>query len=83
MSLAFCNRFLYSGLDAARAIYAKRGFKLTKSEAYTGFNHKLVGETWSCGYRHRGDEESSFSGYFYSHLGSQPNIFGYMQLLLL
>ena len=36
-----------SVLVAARAIYAKRGFKLIKSEAYTGFGHDLVGETWS------------------------------------
>ncbi len=35
-----------SGLQAARAIYLKRGFKLTKSEAYQGFGHDLVGETW-------------------------------------
>jgi GNAT superfamily N-acetyltransferase len=35
-----------SGLQAARAIYLKRGFKLTKSEAYQGYGHDLVGETW-------------------------------------
>ena len=36
-----------SCLDAARAIYAKRGFKLIKSEAYEGFGQKgLVSETW-------------------------------------
>ncbi|MFC6279754.1 MULTISPECIES: bifunctional helix-turn-helix transcriptional regulator/GNAT family N-acetyltransferase [Polaromonas] len=35
-----------SCLDAARAIYAKRGFRLTKSEPYYGFGHDLVGETW-------------------------------------
>jgi GNAT superfamily N-acetyltransferase len=35
-----------SGLDAARAIYAKRGFTLVKSEPYHGFGHDLVGETW-------------------------------------
>ena len=35
-----------SGLQAARAIYLKRGFKLTKSEAYQGYGHNLVGETW-------------------------------------
>ena len=35
-----------SGLDAARGIYAKRGFKLVKSERYEGFGHSLVGETW-------------------------------------
>ena len=36
-----------SGLVAARAIYAKRGFQLIKTEAYRGFGHELVGETWS------------------------------------
>ncbi|MBC7609600.1 MAG: MarR family transcriptional regulator [Polaromonas sp.] len=36
-----------SCLGAARAIYAKRGFRLIKSELYTGFGHDLVGETWS------------------------------------
>lgn len=35
-----------SCLDAARAIYAKRGFKLVKSEPYQGFGQALVGETW-------------------------------------
>jgi DNA-binding MarR family transcriptional regulator/GNAT superfamily N-acetyltransferase len=35
-----------SCLTAARAIYAKRGFKLIKSEPYQGFGHDLVGETW-------------------------------------
>ena len=35
-----------SGLQAARAIYLKRGFRLTKSESYQGFGHDLVGETW-------------------------------------
>lgn len=35
-----------SCLDAARGIYAKRGFQLTKSERYNGFGKKLVGETW-------------------------------------
>lgn len=35
-----------SCLDAARAIYAKRGFQLVKSEPYHGFGHALVGETW-------------------------------------
>ena len=35
-----------SGLQAARAIYLKRGFKLIKSESYEGFGHDLVGETW-------------------------------------
>jgi len=33
-------------LTAARGIYAARGFKLTKSEAYHGFGQSLVGETW-------------------------------------
>jgi hypothetical protein len=33
-------------LDAARAIYAQRGFRLLKSEPYQGFGHALVGETW-------------------------------------
>ena len=36
-----------SCLDAARVIYAKRGFKLVQSEAYEGFGQKgLVSETW-------------------------------------
>jgi GNAT superfamily N-acetyltransferase len=35
-----------SGLQAARAIYLKRGFELNKSEAYHGYGHALVGETW-------------------------------------
>ncbi len=36
-----------SCLDAARGIYAKRGFKLVKSEAYDGFGQTgLVSETW-------------------------------------
>ncbi|MEO7127951.1 MAG: bifunctional helix-turn-helix transcriptional regulator/GNAT family N-acetyltransferase, partial [Rhodoferax sp.] len=35
-----------SCLEAARAIYAKRGFRLVKSEPYHGFGHDLVGETW-------------------------------------
>ena len=36
-----------SCLTAARDIYAKRGFKLIKSEAYEGFGQKsLVSETW-------------------------------------
>jgi GNAT superfamily N-acetyltransferase len=35
-----------SGLQVARAIYLKRGFKLVKSETYQGFGHDLVGETW-------------------------------------
>lgn len=36
-----------SCLGSARDIYARRGFKLIKSEAYTGFGKKLVGETWA------------------------------------
>jgi GNAT superfamily N-acetyltransferase len=36
-----------SCLDAARHIYATRGFQLVKSEPYRGFGHDLVGETWS------------------------------------
>ena len=35
-----------SCLLAARAIYAKRGFKLVKAEPYQGFGQDLVGETW-------------------------------------
>lgn len=35
-----------SNLLAARAIYARRGFHLTKSEPYHGYGHDLVGETW-------------------------------------
>jgi DNA-binding MarR family transcriptional regulator/GNAT superfamily N-acetyltransferase len=35
-----------SCLTAARGIYATRGFKLVKSEAYEGFGQHLVGETW-------------------------------------
>ena len=36
-----------SCLTAARGIYAKRGFKLVKSEAYQGFGQtNLVSETW-------------------------------------
>lgn len=35
-----------SNLTAARDIYARRGFKLVKSEPYRGFGHDLVGETW-------------------------------------
>lgn len=33
-------------LEAARAIYAKRGFVLTHSEPHHSFGHDLVGETW-------------------------------------
>lgn len=35
-----------SCLDAARAIYARRDFVLTRSEPYMGFGKELVGETW-------------------------------------
>jgi GNAT superfamily N-acetyltransferase len=35
-----------SCLDDARALYAKRGFKLTASESFHGFGHDLIGETW-------------------------------------
>jgi DNA-binding MarR family transcriptional regulator/GNAT superfamily N-acetyltransferase len=35
-----------SCLTAARAIYAARGFVLTKSEPYEDFGQSLVGETW-------------------------------------
>jgi len=35
-----------SCLTAARAIYAKRGFQLIKSEPYQGFGKDPVGETW-------------------------------------
>jgi DNA-binding MarR family transcriptional regulator/GNAT superfamily N-acetyltransferase len=38
-----------SCLDGARAIYARRGFALVKSEPYTGFGKELVGETWELG----------------------------------
>jgi GNAT superfamily N-acetyltransferase len=35
-----------SCLDAARGIYAKRGFQCIRREAYEGFGKSLVGETW-------------------------------------
>ncbi len=35
-----------SCLLAARALYAGKGFVLTRSEPYHGFGHDLVGETW-------------------------------------
>lgn len=35
-----------SCLDAARHIYASKGFRMVKSEPYHGFGHDLVGETW-------------------------------------
>ena len=37
-----------SCLDAARAIYSKRGFVCTHSAPYTGYGHELIGETWEC-----------------------------------
>ena len=36
-----------SCLGSARDIYARRGFKLVKSEPYTGFGKDLIGETWA------------------------------------
>ena len=33
-------------LDAARAVYQSRGFKLTASEPFRGYGKELVGETW-------------------------------------
>jgi DNA-binding MarR family transcriptional regulator/GNAT superfamily N-acetyltransferase len=35
-----------SCLDAARALYARRGFKIIKSVPYEGFGQNPVGETW-------------------------------------
>ncbi len=35
-----------SCLGSARDIYARRGFKLVKSDPYTGFGKDLIGETW-------------------------------------
>ena len=35
-----------TNLLAARAIYAKRGFKLIASEPYHGYGHDLVSEHW-------------------------------------
>ena len=35
-----------SVLTAARAIYAKAGYRLVKSEPHRSFGHDLVGETW-------------------------------------
>ena len=35
-----------SCLDAARHIYASKGFTMVRSEPYHGFGHDLVGETW-------------------------------------
>lgn len=36
-----------ANLLAARALYASRGFRCVVSEAYQGFGHALVGETWA------------------------------------
>ncbi len=36
----------HSNLTVARAIYARRGFRLIQSEPYHGFGCDLVGETW-------------------------------------
>lgn len=36
-----------SCLGSARDIYARRGFRLVKSEPYSGFGKDLVGETWA------------------------------------
>jgi GNAT superfamily N-acetyltransferase len=35
-----------ANLLAARALYARRGFRLTASEPYHGYGHDLVSETW-------------------------------------
>ena len=35
-----------SVLEAARAIYAKAGYRKVASEPHLGFGHRLVGETW-------------------------------------
>lgn len=35
-----------AGLDAARSIYAKRGFRCVKREPYRGYGQDQVGETW-------------------------------------
>ena len=35
-----------ANLLAARAIYARRGFTLVRSEPYRGYGHDLVGEHW-------------------------------------
>ena len=44
----YAKRLLWTNakLLAARAIYAKRGFKLMASEPYHGYGHDLVGEHW-------------------------------------
>jgi DNA-binding MarR family transcriptional regulator/GNAT superfamily N-acetyltransferase len=36
-----------SVLSAARAIYTRAGYRLTRSEPHHSFGHKLVGETWA------------------------------------
>ena len=36
-------------LVAARAIYAKAGYRLVASEPHESFGHQLVGETWELG----------------------------------
>jgi DNA-binding MarR family transcriptional regulator/GNAT superfamily N-acetyltransferase len=46
-----------SCLSAARGIYAARGFRLVKSEAYEGFGQQLVGETWEL--KLRGDRPTA------------------------
>ncbi len=43
-----------SCLDAARAIYSRRGFVLTKSEPYHGFGQDLVSETWELKLQNQG-----------------------------
>jgi DNA-binding MarR family transcriptional regulator/GNAT superfamily N-acetyltransferase len=35
-----------SVLSAARGIYAKAGYQLTKSEPHQSFGHRLIGESW-------------------------------------
>ena len=35
-----------ANLLAARALYARRGFRMTASEPYHGYGHDLVSETW-------------------------------------
>lgn len=35
-----------SVLSAARAIYARAGYRLTRTEPHASFGHELVGETW-------------------------------------
>ena len=38
-------------LDAARAIYAARGFRLVASEPLHAYGQELVGETWELALR--------------------------------